>query len=367
MGGGENRLLHLAKQFVKKGHHVYVFTTSVPGFPRYDELEGIRIFRFGLPHPSAGSSLLASIVYLIMGILRLRWIARLRFDIIESNTYAPSYLAALVSVVTGTPHVMTIHDVYLSDWKFRLGRLLAPLGILIEKGLRFLRRNLIVTVSESSRYKLVRRLGFDRASIEVVPNGIPIEDIRSAKPDREQYHLVYLGRLVPHKNVEHAIEGFLRLKRVHPESKMLIIGTGPEKEKLERIADQLGVSDSIYFTGFVHSQEKVYSLLKSGIVLVNPSSVEGFGTAVLEAMAAGTPPIIYDLSAYRMFAKDHVNAIIVERGDVEGLTNAILELIENEKLRRKLAANGLKTANKFSWSSIANRMIVLYEKVVKGP
>lgn len=366
IGGGENRLLHLASALAEKGHHIHVITSVVPGHPKKEKLaEGIIIHRIGIPHPKDGTSIVASILYLIHGIVSLRRFAALKLDVVESNTYLPAFLASLFSAITKTPHIMTIHDVYLTDWKYRVGLLLAPFAALIERGLRRLQYSKLVTVSESSKKKLTSMIGFDESGIEVIPNGVSFKEIDSTPPAREHHSVAFLGRLVPHKHVDHLIQAFCILKKASNESTLIIVGVGPERDNLEQLVEQLGVEESVTFAGFIKERDDVYSLLKNVDCLVNPSTVEGFGIALLEAMAAGAVPIVYDLPAYSDFVENGNNAIVVEPGDIRGLADSMIQVIGDESLKERLSQNGLQTAKSFSWSQIGKSVLELYRDAIK--
>lgn len=359
-------MLHLTIALARKGHQIHVITSAVPGCPKKERLiEGVTIHRIGIPHPRDGTSMIASLFYFIHGVISLRHFATFDLDVLESNTYLPSYLGALFSAITKTPHIMTIHDVYLTDWKYRTGLLLAPIATLVEKFLTRLPYDRIVTVSQSSKKKLVTKIGFDESRIDVVPNGIPYKMIMESPISTKRYSMVFLGRLVPHKHVDHLIHAISLLKENSNENNLLIIGAGPERKYLEQLVEQLELEDSVSFAGFVSKQTEVYSLLKNADCLVNPSTVEGFGIAVLEAMATGAVPIVYDLPAYSDFVDNRTNALVVNPGDIEGLAKSIMQVITNDSLRERLSQHAMRTAKSFSWPKIGNSVIGIYKKAIE--
>ncbi len=366
IGGGENRLLHLAREMVRIGNRVTIVTTKVKGSPEEEILEtGLRVVRIGRPHPLDGTSLISSIIFVFIGFFMLQRWKNLAFDVIESNTYLPCYLAAIVSKILTIPHIMTIHDVYLSDWIYRLGILLVPFAYAIERGLQKIHANHIVTVSSSSKYKICSILGFDSNQVRVIHNGIPFDEISDYYNESEKkQQIMCLGRLVPHKHVDHVIEA---LRILHSEGrflKLVVIGTGPEMKYLENLVHSMKLDEFVELTGFVENPSAVYSELSSSLLFVNASTIEGFGIVLLEAMAAGTPVVAYSLPAYRDFVRCGFNAFLVSPPNPESLSNEIIKLIKNPSLLQSLRENGLETASRFSWNRIALDVLEVYQQVI---
>ncbi len=364
IGGGENRIQYLMSELVRQGNKVTVVTTRVPGQPTYEVLNNhIRVIRIGWPHPEGRTSILVSLLFVISGIMMLKKLIALEFDIVESNTYFPSYLGAMFSKVTGIPHVIAIYDVYIFDWSFRVGHLLLPFAIFIEKSLKFLGAEIVTTISEASRKKLVEVLGFRRERIVTIPCGVNLEILNTVESSGKERRVIYVGRLVPHKHVDHAIKAFAKCLETDGSLELLIVGTGPERLTLDRLVERAGLHTKVVFSGFVEDHRNVYRLLKESLILVNPSTVEGFGIILIEAMASGVPVVAYDLPAYRDFIVSGLNGILVQPGDIDSLSTAISTLIQDTRSYNRIVENALKTAREFTWSSIADHTLKIYTEL----
>jgi len=140
-----------------------------------------------------------------------------------------------------------------------------------------------------------------------------------------------------------------------------IIGGGELKEKLIKLANNLGIAEDTYFTGFIPEYSKMIEEMASSTVFVFPSTIEGFGIALIEAMAAGLPVIAYDLPAYKEFADNGKNAILVKPRDIAQLASEVINVLTDEKLYKFLALNGSKTASNFDWSIITEKVLKLYK------
>jgi glycosyltransferase involved in cell wall biosynthesis len=131
----------------------------------------------------------------------------------------------------------------------------------------------------------------DHASISVVPNGIDLDGIRNSYPDAAKVDLVTIGRFLPHKKIDMLLDSVALLHASGLPVTCRIIGDGPMREALHAQAKRLGIEDSIDFRHDVWEQKDVYALMKAARVAVFPTTREGFGIAVLEAIACGLPVV----------------------------------------------------------------------------
>jgi glycosyltransferase involved in cell wall biosynthesis len=137
---------------------------------------------------------------------------------------------------------------------------------------------------------LKRKFGV-RQPIATIGIGVDIEYIASIKPSPHHSDVIYVGRLLSHKNVDVLIEAIGLLVNKQPQIKCIIIGRGPEEAALHTLNQQLGLQNNIQFMNNIEDIDDVYALMKSSKVFVLPSTREGFGIVVLEANACGLPVI----------------------------------------------------------------------------
>ena len=130
-----------------------------------------------------------------------------------------------------------------------------------------------------------------RASISVVPNGIDLDGIRHSYPDAARVDLVTVGRMLPHKNFDMLLDSVALLRGAGLPVTCRIIGDGPQRTALHEQARELGIEDAVDFRHDVWEQKELYALMKAARVAVFPTTREGFGIAVLEAIACGVPVV----------------------------------------------------------------------------
>jgi glycosyltransferase involved in cell wall biosynthesis len=180
------------------------------------------------------------------------------------------------------------------------------------------------------------------------------------------FRLVSAGRLLAWKGVALGIAAFQRVLRELPDSEYVIIGDGPERPYLERQAQELGVSDSVRFTGGV-SREEVFQNLKRADVLVHPSLHEQFGYVVVEAMAAGRPAVCLDIGPFPAVVGDQGGFRIPRTSPAEVIDQLAVRLIELGRNRDRLAESGgaarAWALKQWSWEAVTERLTRLYAEV----
>jgi glycosyltransferase involved in cell wall biosynthesis len=214
---------------------------------------------------------------------------RCQFDVLEADQipYAQLFVLRLVATVRRKPFTVTWHEVWSrSYWRDYLG----PAGWaawLVER-LAMRLPDAIIAASPQTAGRLRRVLG-SGTPITTVPNGIDLGAIRAAYPDADPADLVVVGRLIEHKRVGMLLDVVSRLQARGRPVTCRIIGDGPERAALQERARALGIAPLVEFRVDVSEQKELYALLKSGRLFVSLSAREGFGMAVLEAIACGLP------------------------------------------------------------------------------
>ena len=285
-GGSERYLEHIAKYLADHGHEVVFRTARARGSRRLDMRDGVQFSRGGgrlTVYPRAW-----------LFILRNRmWAAlhrRPAFDAVIDTQNGVPFGAA---VVAGAPTIVLSHHCHREQWPVA-GRGLAQLGWWIESRLSpwLHRRAQWLTVSLPSAAELAE-LGIDPTHIAVVRNGVdPIPETADLARRAQPARLVVLSRLVPHKQVEDALEVLAAVRRTHPDVELDVIGDGWWAEQLTATATALGISHAVHFHGYVDERRK-HELLSAATLHLMPSRKEGWGLAVMEAAQHRVPTIGY--------------------------------------------------------------------------
>ena len=156
------------------------------------------------------------------------------------------------------------------------------------------------------------------------------------------------------------------LKRIRPPTsdfRLLIVGGGPEEQKLKQLAKDLDIKDEVEFLGQVPA-DRVPEYLLNADIFVRASRSEGLGSSFLEAMAAGLPVIGTPVGGIVDFLKDGETGLLIPVDDYKNLAEKISILIKDEKLKEKIARQGKDLAIKrFSWDSVVSEMEKIFTKL----
>jgi glycosyltransferase involved in cell wall biosynthesis len=215
-----------------------------------------------------------------------------RFDVLEADhiPYLPILTLRLVATLRRKPLVVTWHEVWgRAAWQEYLGR---PLGSAawFTEWLAMRLPDHIIAASPQTADRLRAIIG-TRVPITVAPNGIDPDAVRDIEPDPATTDVVVVGRLLGHKRIDMLLDAVALLHAGGTPMTCRIVGDGPERAKLHDQARALGIGHAIDFRHDVAEQKDLYALVKAGTVFVSPSAREGFGIAVLEALACGLPVI----------------------------------------------------------------------------
>ncbi|MEM3377947.1 MAG: glycosyltransferase family 4 protein [Candidatus Bathyarchaeia archaeon] len=343
-GGAEVFTREVVKRWVKWGHNVTLFTSEFEGCRREEILDGVRVVRAG---GRFGVYWQAKKYY-------KKFFCNERYDVVidEINT-RPFFVPKFVN--SGETVIALIHQLAREYWFYETPFPVSYVGyhFLEDRWLKGYVDVPTVTVSESTKQDL-QNLGFKR--IFVVPEGLNFQPL-DAVPDKESYPVVvYAGRLKKAKRPDHALKAFKIVKEKIPEAELWIIGDGYFRKTLERMA-----FDDVKFFSHLDNETR-RELVRRAWVLVNPSVREGWGLNVVEANALGTPCVAYDVSGLRDSIRDGVTGLLVSSGDVMGLAEAVVRVLEDNGLRERISMNALKYAIRFSWDRTAEEFM----KVLKG-
>lgn len=191
--------------------------------------------------------------------------------------------------------------------------------------------------------------------IRVVPLGVDPRFFAMAQVRRPEPMLLAVSTLHPHKNLSRLLHAFAAFRRKRPDFRLVITGLrGFHSANLEKLRTELGLEASVEFTGWI-PREDLYDLYARAWAFLYPSTFEGFGLPVLEALAAGVPTAcsrIEPLAGIAGSAALHFNP----DNDAE-ILDAIDRLVSDEGLREKLAAAGPERASQFSWLITARQTL----------
>ncbi len=168
------------------------------------------------------------------------------------------------------------------------------------------------------------KLKVPQQKITIVPPGISMAEIESVVPAATRSDVIFVGRLLSHKNVDVLIQSVPLLKTKYPKIKCIIVGRGPERNNLIKLVQNNDLLENVEFIEEIQDHNQLYALMKSSRVFPFPSTREGFGIVVLEANACGLPVITTDhhQNAARYLIKEGLNGKAISLSK-ENLADAI--------------------------------------------
>jgi glycogen(starch) synthase len=200
----------------------------------------------------------------------------------------------------------------------------------------------------------------------VIANGVDIELFAKARESAAaRKGVVAVGRLVAVKQFDVLIKAFDLAARHRPSAVLRIVGDGPERQALESLAKRLPTAARIEFLG-VASQAEVAAHMAAADLFVLPSSHEAMGLTILEAMAAGTPVIASRVGGVPEVVDHERTGLLVQSGDVDALAAAIGKLLDDSRLRARLAAHASPHVQAFSWASCVRGYMDVYSTALEG-
>lgn len=357
-GGSEAYLQRIGAQLAASGIAVTLRTAHYPGAPRREVVDGVTVSRSGGRYSVYVWALLA-MAGARFGLGPLR---KVRPDVVVDTQNGLPFLARLVY---GRRVMLLVHHCHREQWPVA-GPVLGRLGWYVESTLspRLNRRNQYVTVSLPSARDLVT-LGVDTERIAVVRNGLDEAPRQSLSGPRSSTpRVVVLSRLVPHKQIEDALDTLAELRPAISGLHLDIVGGGWWRQRLIDHARRLGISDAVTFHGHVDDATKHHVLQGSWVHLL-PSRKEGWGLAVVEAAQHAVPTIGYRSSGGLADSiVDGVTGILVD--DRAELVDRLERLLSDRTLRDQLGAKAQTRSCEFSWSQSADAMRAVLEAVHAG-
>jgi glycosyltransferase involved in cell wall biosynthesis len=225
----------------------------------------------------------------------------------------------------------------------------------------------IVVLSEAVRSDLERFYGYPRLRVDLIPHALEAEfariaERRSLTPPASRMILT-VSTLHPHKNLDALLTAFRHFLEANPGWTLCLAGLkGFDAKRIEALQSDLGLRDAVRITGWIPRAE-LYELFATARAFVYPSRFEGFGIPVLEALAAGLPVACSRLPSLVEIAGDAARFFDPDR--IDDMVAALAEITSDEGLRARLAAEGMRRAEGFSWERSARQLVAVFENAVR--
>jgi glycosyltransferase involved in cell wall biosynthesis len=346
-GGAEKRIYELSRRLAKRGHEVHCY--GMKWWTGEDEILKDNVHLNGICPPMAlysnGKRSISQAAFFAGKLLS----HHIDCDVMDCQNfpYLSCFSAKLLSSLRGQNLFITWLEVWGDYWCEYLGRK-GKAGQAIEwAAARLTERN--IAISERTRRDLE---GLGAKTIQVLPSGIDWQEVMRVHPSAMQSDIIYVGRLVEHKNVDLLIKALNIVKADVPDVKAVIVGDGPDYGKLKSLVSELKLEKNVRFMGFLEDYNDALSLMKSSGIFASPSTREGFGMAALEANACGLPVVTVK---HRMNAV--MDLVTKETGAVcepteQAFAEAICRMLSKKE---KMRGWCIEVAKKYDWERICDR------------
>jgi glycosyltransferase involved in cell wall biosynthesis len=341
-GGAEIYMHEMGRRWAADGLEVGWLSQCYKGSARVEVIDGIRVHRVGGRY-----TLYPMVVFAYL--FRLRG----RYDVIVDCENGIPFFTPLFA---GVPKVLVVHHVHQEIFQRELRPPMRWLAMWLEGWLvpRVYKRTPIVAVSKSTRDDLVHH-GFDPTRISIIHNGVrPVNTTTTPRANRPT--IICTGRLKSQKCIDILIRAMPKVLEDYPDADLHIVGQGPDRARLERVAWSLGLLNKVRFHGYLPDYARDH-LAARAWVAVCPSAFEGWGVVCVEAGARGLPVIASNVPGLRDSVLDGETGILVPHGDPNAIATALDQLFRDPELRERMGESGRRWAQRHTWDRSAQQMI----------
>ena len=373
--GGIARVVHdLSKRLIKDGHEVTVVTyRDNADVPEYENDKGVNVYRVDnyMIHPNNFIDWIMQLNFNMLSKATEIINKEGGFDVIHAHDWLVTYAAKSLKNAYDIPIVATIHATeagrnsgihdetqrYINDTEWLLTYEATE----------------VIVNSNYMKNEIQRLFGLPFDKINVIPNGINLSNFTGIERDydfRRQYAMdnekiiLYVGRLVYEKGVQHLIAAMPKILSNYNDAKLIIAGRGGMMDELRAEASNLGLNDKIYFTGYLNSKQ-VQKMYKCADVAVFPSTYEPFGIVALEAMLAGVPTVVSDVGGLDEIVTHGVDGMKSYAGNANSIADSVTALLYDHQLATNVSKKAKqKVKDQFNWEKIAQDTHFSYEKAI---
>jgi glycosyltransferase involved in cell wall biosynthesis len=361
--GAERQALTQGRELVRRGHEVCVVTHALPGLPRDDEVEGIRVHRW------VRSSKLGPLFALSFVAGAVRALGRLRREIDLVHTHQALWEAVAAGLARGSGwvgKVSTLVQPASSGYYGEAEELLRTRGSGLLRRL-ILRNDAFVAISADIERQWLG-LGVDPGRMVRISSGV---DARHHAPGASRagaslpagLRVVFTGRLHPQKNLDVLLDAWPAVVR-HTGATLVLVGHGPERDRLGSKARELGVEGHVCFTGPV---DDVADVLRAGDVFVLPSVAEGMSNSLLEAMATALPCVASDIGGNQDLLGPGPAGVLVAGIAPERWAEVLIALLNDPHRRATLGAAARRRVDEeFTIERVVDRYETLYRSLISS-
>lgn len=209
--------------------------------------------------------------------------------------------------------------------------------------------------------------GFDT---HTVPNIIDLSRFNTepttSQVSNDAPHIILTRNLEPIYDNATAIKAFHQVRKSFPQARLTIAGSGPEKQMLTDLVNELDLHDAVTFAGRVEN-EAIAALYRSADLMINPSLVDNMPISILEALASGVPVVSTNVGGVPYLVKQGETALLVPAQDFMAMSEAILKILNDADLRQRFKEKGFESIQSYTWPNVRNRLMAVYTQALAQP
>ncbi len=372
--GGIARVVYdLSKTLIKDGHDVTVVTYKEGDAPYFEDDKGVKVYRVDnyMINPNNFIDWIMQLNFNLIAKANELIAKEGNFDVIHAHDWLVAYAAKTLKNSYNIPIVATIHATesgrnsgihdetqrYINDTEWMLTYEASE----------------VIVNSNYMKNELQRLFGLPYEKINVVPNGVNLNLFNGVERDynfRRKFAMdnekiiLFMGRLVYEKGIQHLIAAMPKILNGYHDAKLVICGKGGMMDELKAEANSLGISQKVYFAGYMNGKD-VQRMYKAADIAVFPSTYEPFGIVALEAMLSENPVVVSDIGGLNEIVQHRENGMKTYCGNPNSIADSILELLYDHKLCADIVKKAKnKVRNEYNWSKIAQDTHFAYQKAI---
>lgn len=372
--GGISRVVHdLAQKLGEEGNEVHVVTCWEPNTKDFEKDKNVFVHRVHTFNINA--NFIEWVHHLNFAMVE--YCVRIfndctKFDIIHAHDWIVAFAARTLKYSYKVPLVSTIHATEFGRNNGLHNDLQRYIGS-VEWWLTYESWRVICN-SNYMRGEINYVFQLPNDKLKVIPNGVEVNKFKGIERDYDfrrsfvadnEKMVFFVGRLVQEKGVSILMDAIPKILHYYNDVKFVIGGKGPQLDYLKGKAEYMGISNKVYFTGYV-SDENLLKLYKCADISVFPSTYEPFGIVALEGMIAEAPVVVSDVGGMGEIINHGHDGMKAYVGNANSLADSILALLYDKNLADKCVKNAIqKVKTTYTWDIIAKQTLSLYKEVIK--